>query len=190
MNRIVFLLEEYSMCVLFEGLMPRLFPGVPYLCVSHDGKKDLEKSFPRKLKAWNEPGVRFCVIRDNDGADCRVLKQHLVELCPEDRRERCLIRIACQTLEAWCFGDPDALARAYQRPELGDIGRKAGFRDPDTISNPSGKLQEFVEEFQKVSGARALGRELTRQNASTSFQALLAGIDRLAAEVAPHGGMV
>ena len=56
MNRIVFLLEEYSMKVLLEGLLPRLFPELPFLCIPHQGKQDLEKSIPRKLRAWREPG--------------------------------------------------------------------------------------------------------------------------------------
>lgn len=188
MSRIVFLLEEYSMRVLLDGLMPRLYPGVAYLCVLHEGKQDLEKSLPRKLRAWNEPGARFCVIRDNDGVDCRELKARLVELCPEDRRARCLVRIACQELEAWYFGEPNALVRAYSRPSLGEIRRKAAFRQPDAIMQPSVRLQEVVEEFQKVSGARVMGRELTRDNASPSFQALLAGLDRLATEVASQNG--
>ncbi len=74
MSRVVFLLEEYSMKVLLEGLLPRLVPDLPFICVSHEGKQDLARSIPRKLRAWREPGVRFCVIRDNDGADCRALK--------------------------------------------------------------------------------------------------------------------
>lgn len=68
MSRIVFLLEEYSLKVLLDGLLPRLFPGLPFLCVPHEGKQDLQKSIPRKLRAWREPGVHYCVIRDNDGA--------------------------------------------------------------------------------------------------------------------------
>ena len=59
MNRVVFLLEEYSMKALLDGLLPRLFPDLLFQCVPHDGKGDLEKSIPRKLRAWREPGVRF-----------------------------------------------------------------------------------------------------------------------------------
>lgn len=41
MGRIVFLLEEPSMQALLEGLLPRLFPQLRFLCVPHDGKTDL-----------------------------------------------------------------------------------------------------------------------------------------------------
>src|SRR5208337_5287691 len=81
MRRIIFLLEEYSMKVLLDGLLPRLVPGLQFLCVPHEGKQDLEKSVPRKLRAWREPGVRFVVLRDKDGGDCRELKRKLVSLC-------------------------------------------------------------------------------------------------------------
>jgi hypothetical protein len=80
MSRIVFLTEEYSMKVLLDGLLPRLAPGLRFLCVPHEGKQDLEKSIPKKLRAWREPGVRFVVLRDNDGGDCRGLKDRLAAL--------------------------------------------------------------------------------------------------------------
>ena len=73
---------------LLEVLLPRLFPGLSFQCVPHEGKQDLEKSIPRKLKAWRVPGVFFCVIRDNDSGDCRALKERLID---EARRWlRCL----------------------------------------------------------------------------------------------------
>ncbi len=49
MKRLVLLLEEESMQVLLDGLLPRLFPGLLFQCVPHEGKADLERSIPRKL---------------------------------------------------------------------------------------------------------------------------------------------
>ena len=49
MSRIIFLLEEYSMKVLLDGLLPRLVPGLQFLCVPHEGKSELEKSVPKML---------------------------------------------------------------------------------------------------------------------------------------------
>lgn len=188
MSRIVFLLEEPSAKVLLEALLPRLFPGLPFLCVPHEGKRDLEESIPRKLRAWKEPGVQFCVIRDNDGADCRKIKQHLVDLCRESGRADTLVRIVCQELEAWYFGAPEALADAFGKPHLANLFRRARFRDPDAITNPSKELARRVPEFQKVSGARAMGPRLTRENASRSFQVFLAGIERIWADQQPRAG--
>ena len=189
MSRVVFLLEEYSMKVLLEGLLPRLFPDLPFLCVPHEGKQDLEKSIPRKLRAWREPGVRFCVIRDNDGADCRALKAGLLSLCQDGCREDALVRIACQELEAWYLGAPDALARVFGDDRLRALSARARFRDPDAVVQPAAALAELVPEFQKVSGARSLARVLPRENASRSFQVLIAGIDRLSEEMRPMRGI-
>lgn len=188
MSRIVFLLEEYSMKVLLEGLLPRLFPDLPFLCVHHEGKQDLDRSIPRKLRAWREPGVRFCVIRDNDGADCAELKQNLVALCEQGGRNDVLVRIACQELEAWYFGAPGALADAFGDVRLCGIAAKARFRDPDAIAQPAAALTELVPEFQKVSGARSMARILPRESHSRSFQVLMAGIDRLLQQIrTPRG---
>jgi hypothetical protein len=189
MSRVVFLLEEYSMKVLLEGLLPRLFPNLRFLCLAHEGKQDLEKSIPRKLRAWREPGVRFCVIRDNDGADCRAVKERLVSLCRDGGREDTLVRIACQELEAWYFGAPDALAQAFGDESLRSIAAKARYRDADAILQPAAALAERVPRFQKVSGARAMGQVLPRENSSRSFQVLMAGLERLSEALPqPHQG--
>ena len=95
MSRVVFLLEERSMRILLEGLLPRLLPGLQFVCIPHEGKQDLEKSIPRKLRAWNEPGARFVVVRDNDIGDCRVLKKRLTTLCTLAGRWDTLVRIPC-----------------------------------------------------------------------------------------------
>ncbi|MDA8117680.1 MAG: DUF4276 family protein [Actinomycetota bacterium] len=192
MSRVVFLLEEFSMKVLLDGLLPRLFPSLRFLCVSHEGKQDLERSVPRKLRAWREPGVRFVVVRDNDGSDCREVKRRLAALAREGRRDDTLVRIACQELEAWYLGAPDALAQAFGREELCAIGRRARFRDPDTVDHPARALVALVDEFQKVSGARRMAQTLTRENRSRSFQVLISAIEGLAprgeAETLPAGG--
>lgn len=174
MSRIVFLLEERSMKVLLEGFLPRAFPDLHFLCIQHDGKQDLEKSIPRKLRAWKEPGVRFVVVRDNDSGDCRRLKDRLAELCSGAGREDTLVRIACQELEAWYFGDPDALADAFGKESLRTIGNRARYRRSDSITNPSREIVRIIPEFQKVSGARRIAPHLSEaRNQSPSFQNLI-----------------
>lgn len=170
------------MRVLLGGLLPRLFPGLQFLCVPHEGKQDLEKSIPRKLRAWREPGVRFAIIRDKDAEDCVELKKRLVGLCSDSGRPEALVRIACQELEAWYLGEPEALAEAFENESLRALGGKARFRDPDSVVQPARALGEVLPEFQKVSGARLLSMRLSRdRNRSRSFQTLLKGIEREAA---------
>ena len=172
------------MQVLLDGLLPRLFPGLPFKCVPHDGKTDLERSIPRKLRAWREPGARFAVVRDNDGRDCRVLKNALRELCQVAHRPDTLIRIACQELEAWYLGEPDALAEAFGDESLRNLGRKARFRDSDSVPRPHEAIERLVPEFQKVSGARRMAPHLSRErNKSTSFQMFVTGIEAVAAQM-------
>ena len=183
MSRIVFMVEEPSMKVLLENLLPRLLPGISFRCIPHQGKRDLEKSIPRKLRAWNIPGDRFVVVRDNDGGDCRELKQKLLSICAEASRSDVMVRIVCQELEAWYFGDPKALARAFDRKDLEGIDRKARYRQPDAIQQPSREIKKLIPEFQKISGARLLARQIRREeNNSRSFQVFMEGVERLLQE--------
>jgi Domain of unknown function (DUF4276) len=185
MSRVVFLLEEPSMKVLLEGLLPRLLPSLPFLCITHEGKQDLERSIPRKLKAWREPGVRFVVVRDNDRGDCHALKARLADLCREGGHPETLIRIACQELEAWYLGEPEALAKAYG-DRLSGLANKARYRNPDALPRPSEELAKLVPAYQKISGARRLGPLLSEEgNRSKSFHVFLAGARRIAATIAP-----
>ena len=188
MRRIIFLLEEYSMKVLLDGLLPRLIPGLQFLCVSHEGKQDLEKSVPKKLRAWHEPGVRFVVLRDNDGCDCHALKDRLVTLCRNGGRQDTLVRIACQELEAWYLGDLDALAEAFGKQQLRNVSARARYRDPDAVVRPSAEIEKLVPEFQKVSGARRMAKLLSRDNnRSRSFQVLIGGVIQLSTTLQASG---
>ena len=174
--------------VLLNDLIPRLFPNLPFLCVSHEGKQDLEKSIPRKLRAWREPGVTFAIVRDQDEGDCRRLKESLYSLCQQGNREDSLIRIACKELEAWYLGAPEALAEAFGRESVRGLGRRAKFRNPDSVSRPSEELRRLVPGFQKVTGARRMAQHLTRTgNRSRSYQVFLDGIGAVAGKLGPPG---
>ena len=83
--KLVFLLEEPSMKYLLDELLPKILPEwVEFQTISHTGKRALERSIPRKLRGWNEPGdVRFVILHDQDGRDCRELKQSLLALCQD-----------------------------------------------------------------------------------------------------------
>lgn len=180
MSRMVFLLEERSMKTLLDNLLPRLMPGISFICIPHEGKQDLEKSIPRKLRAWHEPETAFVVVRDNDGGDCVALKQKLKTLCKEAGRPDALVRIACQELEAWYFGDPAAMANAFEKSHLAKIGKKSRYRDPDTIQQPSKEIMKLIPEFQKISGARQMASHLSRdKNRSRSFQVTMDGITNI-----------
>lgn len=160
-GRLVFLLEEPSMKHLLAGLLPRLVPGwvegEHFLCVPHEGKSDLDRSVPRKLAAWQVPGDRFVVLRDNDAAACEEVKARLVKLCADSGRPDTLVRLACQELEAWYLGDLDALAAAYVEPKLCGPAMRKRFVDPDAWQKPSAEVQRVLPAFHKGQGARRMG---------------------------------
>lgn len=178
MRRIVFLLEEKSMEVFLEGLLSRWFPSISFICISHDGKNDLWKSIPIKLRSWRELGVRFVIVQDNDGGNCIKLKKKLLDLCRRGGREDSVVRIACQELEAWYLGDADALIDEYGkfRSKLSAAKRRA----PDDVSSPSREIQRLLPQFTKVGGARRMGTRVDpKSNRSTSFQLLFKTLEQL-----------
>ena len=180
MGRVIFMLEEQCMKVLLDGLLPRIFPKLEFVCIAHEGKKELENSISRKLRAWREPEVCFVVVQDNDNGDCLALKQRLLQHCREGEREDTLVRIVCQELEAWYLAEPDALAVAFADEKLRSIGNQSRYRDPDTIPKPSDNIKQLVPGFSKNRGARIMANHLTRAgNRSHSFAVLLSGIEKI-----------
>ncbi|CTP91819.1 cytoplasmic protein [Xanthomonas translucens pv. arrhenatheri] len=192
-GRIIFLLEEPSMKVLLDGLLPRLLPGWEkdrdFQCLPHDGKSDLERSLRIKLREWRVPGDRFVVVRDNDGADCIDIKARLVQLCAQHGRPDTLVRLVCQELEGWYIGDMKALASAYPEHKLDTPSLRKRFAQPDTWRKPSVELERLIPEFQKRSGARLMADHLRDdRNGSPSFLAFVSGVRRLATQMGYAAG--
>lgn len=182
MRRLVFLLEEPSMKETLDLLLPKILPGRYFLTVPHEGKSDLQKSIPRKLKGWKTPGDRFVIVHDKDGSDCRELKADLVELCEKSGRDDVLVRIVCHHLEAWFLGDLVAVEIAFSLQGLRENQSKRKFRDPDSLSNASRELQRLVRGYQKLGGARAIAPHLDlERNCSQSFRSFVEGVRGLAA---------
>jgi hypothetical protein len=174
------------MKALLDDLLPRFFPGmlvdVHFKCIPHEGKSDLDRSIPRKLRQWRVPHDRFIVVRDNDNMDCRQLKSSLVGMCNANHRSDTLVRLVCQELESWYLGDLDALSRAFQQPRVGSASMKRRFLDPDSWQKPSKEVERLIKNFQKLSGARVMARHLDpNSNSSRSFQSFVDGVRRTAA---------
>ncbi len=187
-GRLIFLLEEPSMKSLLEGLLPRIFPGMVvglhFLCITHQGKSDLDTSIPRKLKSWRIAGDCFVILRDNDNANCIDLKARFVGLCEESGRPDTLIRLVCQELESWYIGDLPSLAEAFAAPKLDSPGLRKRFADPDTWQKPSRELERLIPAFQKGSAARLMAEYLDEErNCSRSFHVFVGGVRCLANEM-------
>ena len=180
--RLVFMLEERSMKELLDGILPRILPeGVSFITIAHDGKSDLEKSLPIKLKAWREPDVAFIVVHDQDANDCKQLKQRLTTLCA-GYGKRVMIRIPGHELEAWYWGDLQAVSIAYGR-DITALQRRKQYREPDIIENPKWELKRYIPELGQIDGARRIAPYMNIQgNTSYSFGVFVRGIQTLCQE--------
>jgi hypothetical protein len=188
MKELVFLLEEPSAKAMLESLLPRILSeGIAFRCIPFEGKQDLEKQLSRKIRAYQNSAARFIVLRDQDShPDCAEVKRHLLELCQlSGRAAQCLVRIACRELEAFYLADLSAVERALGIPGLAQQQQSRKFRSPDTLGSPSQELRKLTKgQYAKVSGSRAIGRELCMDNArSPSFYHLLTAIKRMEREL-------
>ena len=178
--RLVFLLEEPSMRYCLEGLLPRLAPDLEYVLVPHEGKQDLEKSIPTKLRGWKYPEDQFVIVRDQDSGDCVTIKEDLVHLCQEVGKEPALVRIACRELESWFLGDLAAVEQATKTKNLAKLQGKQSYRDPDRLGSPSQELKRLVSGYSKTRGARDIGKVLSLEgNTSKSYRVFVSGIRRV-----------
>jgi len=166
---LVVLTEEPSMKAALEILLPKI--GVTaFQIIPHQGVSDLEKSLPRKLRAWRDPSARFLVLRDNDGGDCHVRKQKLLAIAKDaGKEEKTLVRIVCQELEAWFVGDIDALRSSGV---LTSRKVPAGLnKTPDDLPHPSKILKTLKPDYQKIAGAALVAAHMDPdKNRSESFQ--------------------
>ncbi len=186
MNEWVFLLEEESARAMLEGLLPRVLPAdaqVRYLVF--EGKQDLEKQLPRKIRAYRNPQARFVVLRDQDShPDCIAVKAKLAALCAKAGRADALIRIACRELESFYLADLAAVEQGLKLPGLAKQQDNKKFRAPDYLGSPSQELRKLTKgHYQKISGSRAIGHRLSLDNTrSGSFRHLVSGLYKLAGD--------
>ena len=179
---LVCFLEEPSAEEMLKGVLPRLLPGdFEYKFVVFEGKQDLEKQLVRKLRGWLKSDSVFLVMRDQDAADCKEVKKRLVELCREAGKPKTLVRIACQELESFYFGDLDAVEKGLGLSNIAGNKRKAKYREPDSIINPCDELEKITSgRYQHIEGSRSIAPYLSLENnTSHSFSVLLSGIKRL-----------
>ncbi|MDD5320634.1 MAG: DUF4276 family protein [Methylococcales bacterium] len=181
MKQLVFLLEEESMKALLDVLLPQILPQeINFLCIPHEGKQDLEKSIPRKLRAWQAPDTAFVIVRDKDGADCIEIKKRLVNLCQQAGRSDSLVRIACHELESWFLGDLAAVEKAFNIKKLAGQQQTRKYKEPDKLSNASEELEKLVKGYRKVSGAKKIAAHMTiDQNYSHSFNCFIRSVSGL-----------
>lgn len=179
---LVFLLEELSMRELLKVLLPKILSHeIGFTLLVHEGKQDLEKSIPSRLRQWKIPNTHFVVMRDQNSDDCVKLKQRLKNLCEQAGKPDTLVRIVCHELEAWFLGDLAAVEKAFNVKGLAKKQKHKKFRDPDRLANASQELDKLVKGYDKRRGARAIAPSLDlTNNRSHSFQVFIKGVQKLA----------
>lgn len=181
MSRIAFLLEEASMKITLESILPKIgLRSDEYQLIAHMGKNDLETSIPIKLRGWREPGIRFLVLRDKDATDCKALITHLKRICSDAGRPDTIIRLAIHELESWFLGDLEAVAKAYPKCHILEDSNLRKYQQPDHLANAKQELRRAIPSYQPVSGARLIAPQLDiSKNRSHSFAVFINGVAKL-----------
>lgn len=183
-ENIVFLLEEKSSKNLIDAIAPQILPeGVSLYSFAFDGKSDLEKNIVLKMRGWLKPNTVFLVMRDQDSADCKLVKRNLMEKCSESRvpSDRYMVRIACHELESFFLGDLDAVRAAGYKITLSKKF-KTGYDNPDSMTNAAEELAKITgQAYRKIQGSKDISckMKLDGSNKSVSFNMLVSGIRKL-----------
>ena len=184
------LVEEPSMEAFLRALLPRLLPQDRTFEVHpFQGKNDLLSKLEPRLRgyaAWLPANWRIVVVVDRDDDDCRVLKRRLeaiarhAGLLTRGRVPWQLInRIAIEELEAWYFGDWEAVRAAFPRVSA-SVPRRQQFRNADAIAGGTWEAFERVMQAHgyfkggllKIEAARAIGAHVDPvRSSSRSFRA-------------------
>lgn len=186
------LVEEPSMEAFLQALLPRLLPqGTTFAVHPFQGKPDLLGKLEARLRgyvSWLTEDCRIMVIVDRDDDDCRVLKEELESIARRaGLRTRSVSggaswqlvsRIAIEELEAWYFGDWEAVCEAYPRV-VPTIPSRRRYREPDAITGGTWEAFErvmqrygyFMNGLAKIESARRIGTYMDSSRCrSKSFQ--------------------
>ena len=185
---VVLLVEEPSMEVFLRTLLPRLLPETcGHEIHAFQCKSDLKRKLAARLRAyarWLPEGWRIFVLVDRDRDDCQDLKNELEEAArgsglrtiSRDERWQLANRIVVEELEAWYFGNWEAVRRAYPRVSP-RIPNRARYRDPDGIANTWEAFERILRKhgyfengLRKTEEARAIAEHVDpADNRSRSF---------------------
>ena len=163
------LVEEPSAEEALSLLIPKIVGDKASFAIHSFGdKQTLLREIGSRLKAyaqWMPADWRIVILVDRDDDDCQKLKARL-ELAAKDaslstktvashkNRIRVINRIAIEELEAWFFGDVQALTAAYPKVSLKLI-KKAAYRDADRPVR-QGSVQYRLTSFRFVPTLGAL----------------------------------
>jgi len=194
-----FLVEESSAEVALRYLVPQILGNAAtYDIHPYQGKQDLLRKLPARLSAykkWMPDDWYIVVLVDADDEDCRELKARLEAAARQagfatksapanDGKFRILNRVAMKELEAWFFGDVEAIRAAYPRVPR-TLAKRTRYRNPDSIQG--GTWEALERELQragyhrggldKIAAARSISAHMRpERNKSRSFRVFCDGL--------------
>jgi len=138
---------------------------------------------------------RVVVLIDSDNKNCHALKEELEQAaksagflakssCQSPATSEVMNRLAIEELEAWFFGDVEAICQAYPGVPK-HLHRRARFRDLDAIQGGTWEaLQRVLQRagyFTSGFSKRKVARDISRfmepdRNRSKSFQVFRDGL--------------
>jgi hypothetical protein len=177
---VIFLLEEPSMKTFLEVLLAKVFPSGQYKLIPHEGKSDLERSIPRKIRGMQAVATAFVIVRDQHSvSDCKSLKSQLLELAQGSAAE-VIVRIVCRELESWLLGELSAIEQSLEVTGLTRQANRRKFRNPDQLVNAQEELARLCPGYSKTHGAKAVAAQFDPSKCcSRSFQVFFASAHRL-----------
>lgn len=193
------LVEEPSMEAALRLLLPKVVGNLSFEIYPHQCKDELLLRLPHRLRGygqrrqsdtWFRDHCRIVVVVDRDGDDCAELKRRLEAMAKRAglttrsnaKRSPYMVanRLAIEELEAWYFGDWEAVRAAYPQASA-TIPTQAKYRKPDEIAGGTWEAFERVLQkagyfkggLRKVEAARAVTVCMDpARNTSPSFCAL------------------
>jgi Domain of unknown function (DUF4276) len=196
---IEFLVEDLSTQEALNNILPKILaPNISYKVHSFQGKPDLISKLPSRLNGyrnWIPDDYRIVILLDRDDEDCLLLKQKLEKIVTKvglitkpsvssTQSFQVLIRLAIEEVEAWFFGDIQAITQAYSKVSS-NLASQAKYRDPDAIRGGTWETLERILQragyhqggLEKVKAARDISLHMNpEQNRSKSFQVFYSGL--------------
>ncbi len=187
--RLEFLVEEPSIEVALKNLVPKIIDAEIRIH-AFQGKQDLMQNLLARLKGYKnyiDESYRIFVVVDRDNDKCQELKYKLENIAREaglltksatkETNYQVINRIAIEELEAWFFGDVQAIRAIY--PKISpNIAHQEKYRDPDAITGGTAEALEkilkdkkYYTRMPKIEVARNISTHMDpERNTSKSFQ--------------------
>jgi hypothetical protein len=192
-EHIELLVEEPSMEAALRLLLPKIVGQLSFEVYPYQCKDELLSRLPERLRgyaAWIPDTWRIVVVVDRDDDDCAKLKARLEKMAadaglvtrskPGDQPYVVVNRLAIEELEAWYFGDWQAVRASYPRVPA-TIPSQAKYRISDAVVGGTWEAFERVLQkagyfkmgLAKIEAAKTIAANMEpTRSSSRSFQVL------------------